>query len=932
MTSTRGAMAEDSAETAENPAPEYAESATQDVATTSTEMTTPNVDEEATPEGDSHPRAVTPVRQNRLSRLPTMLKKSPVAASASGTEQRPNKISAMKAMGHATVSNVKQLAHKTMTGANTVAKHTSALAQTVVTKHRQGNIEEMDSFDLTKSAFSEDSVLLESAETTGKDRDGGSSSTDEKEAPIPQSPGTMKATVSDAIQLAQKTMYDADTVVKHTSVLGNNGDIDAVEPQKITSGEDSVLLENADEVLDGGCSDTDEKATPIPQSPGTMKATVANVKQLAQKTLQGAHTVAKQAHTVMTKHRKENSGERDAVEPPKSASNEDSVLVESGETTDKDLDGGCGNTNKAAPIPQSPGTMKTTVSNVKQLAHKTMQGANTVAKHTRALAHTVVTKRRQEKNEDKHSVDATKSTSIEDSVLLENAETTDRDGGSSSADEKAVPFLQPPSPLEVQRSVETDASPNTVSTQAPSEAPYLPDLLGPPKRVKRTATRPVASATRAKGPTSSLEASSIVSSPNYDIVGILSNDTTILFVVLTGVATWSTCQQWEYVVVQHSSVTLPQSLVVLWLVVSFVSGHALAKITTLLKAALFRVEGHGSAVTDTASTRSGPLSSSVLPGQGAPQMIPDDLNATQLSHSQQVMSMLFGSKVRSDARHRAGRYAKKPRAARPRWMLGRRGVRPDHEPADDRDHDKITDREPRASADRRIFSGLRPATHSHTFGEDSSSSDEDPGEQRPHGRRKRLPNWVTNNDPTRDEHHSNDLMQYLLRMKYTGRPRRGTTKPMVVDNSAPHRSLASTQFTYADTVDSCLGSIDLSTAKADSFAEMVSPILRLRGMDVFLSDSPELDIANHPFLIQQGLRDVPTAIVNVVVSACQREHSQICMRCALLPTCSFDLWQTLWGNVLIYFECPSWFQSFDDVVVRTSHCHISYECLPAALT
>jgi hypothetical protein len=864
MTSTRGAMTEDSAETAENPALEYAESATQDVATTSTEMTTSNVDDEATPEGDSHPRAVTPVRQNRLSRLPTMLKKSPVAASASGAEQRPNKISAMKAMGHATVSNVKQLAQKTMTGANTVVKHTSTLAQTVVIKHRQGNNEEMDSVDITKSAFSEDSVLLESAETTDKDLDGGPSSTDEKEAPIPQSPGTMKATVSDAMQLAQETIYGADTVVKHTSVLGNNGDMDAVEPQKITSGEDSVLLENADKVLDGGCSDTDEKATPIPQSPGTMKATVANVKQLAQKTLQGAHTVAKQAHTVMTKHRKENNGERDADEPPKSTSSEDSVLVESAETPNKNSDGGC-------PIPQSPGTMKTTVSNVKQLAHKTMQGANTVAKHTRALAHTVVTKRRQEKNEDKHSVDSTKSTSIEDSVLLESAETTERDGGSSSADEKAVPFLQPPSPLEVQRSVETDASPNTVSMQAQSEAPYLPDLLGPPKRVKSTATRPVASATRTKVPTPSLEASSIVSSPNYGIVDILSDDTTILFVVLTGVATWSTCQQWEYVVVEPSSVTLPQSLVALWLLVSFVSGHALAKTTALLKVALFCDEGHGSATTDTASL-SDSLSPPVLAGQGTPQMIPDDPNATQLSSSHQVLARLFGSKVGSDARHRTRRYAKKPRAARPRWMLGRRGVQPDHEPVDDSDHEKITDREPRATADHRIFSGLRPATHSHTFGEDSSNSDEDSGEQRPHGRRKRLPNWVTNNDPTRDEHHSNDLMQYLLRMKYTRRRRRGTTKPLVVDNSAPPRSLTSTQLTYADTVDSCLGSVDLSTAKADSFAEMVSPILRLRGMDVFLSDSPELDIANHPFLIQQGLRDVPTAIVNVVVSTCQRAH------------------------------------------------------------
>lgn len=64
----------------------------------------------------------------------------------------------------------------------------------------------------------------------------------------------------------------------------------------------------------------------------------------------------------------------------------------------------------------------------------------------------------------------------------------------------------------------------------------------------------------------------------------------------------------------------------------------------------------------------------------------------------------------------------------------------------------------------------------------------------------------------------------------------------------------------------------------------IEPLFRLRGMDVFLTEDAEYDLANHPFLIENGLRDRPTFIIN-----------------ALTP----------WGNICMYFEMPSWITSWD---------------------
>lgn len=71
--------------------------------------------------------------------------------------------------------------------------------------------------------------------------------------------------------------------------------------------------------------------------------------------------------------------------------------------------------------------------------------------------------------------------------------------------------------------------------------------------------------------------------------------------------------------------------------------------------------------------------------------------------------------------------------------------------------------------------------------------------------------------------------------------------------------------------------------------EAVEPLCRLRGMDVFLTDSHESDLGTHSFLIENGLRDRPTFIINIL---------------------------TQWGNVAIYFELPDWVQSWDAITVN----------------
>ena len=89
-----------------------------------------------------------------------------------------------------------------------------------------------------------------------------------------------------------------------------------------------------------------------------------------------------------------------------------------------------------------------------------------------------------------------------------------------------------------------------------------------------------------------------------------------------------------------------------------------------------------------------------------------------------------------------------------------------------------------------------------------------------------------------------------------------------------------------------LGAFNLSRTTGHSLDDVViEPILKLRGMDVFLTDNLENSVGTHPWLISHGLRSVPTLIINVM---------------------------TLWGHILVYFEFPAWFEDWNSIVEEDS--------------
>lgn len=72
----------------------------------------------------------------------------------------------------------------------------------------------------------------------------------------------------------------------------------------------------------------------------------------------------------------------------------------------------------------------------------------------------------------------------------------------------------------------------------------------------------------------------------------------------------------------------------------------------------------------------------------------------------------------------------------------------------------------------------------------------------------------------------------------------------------------------------------------------IEPMWRLRGLDLFgvpPEGQPDTDMATHPFLIEHGIRDRPTFIINAM---------------------------TQWVNILIYFELPDWIQGWDTEFVE----------------
>jgi hypothetical protein len=132
-------------------------------------------------------------------------------------------------------------------------------------------------------------------------------------------------------------------------------------------------------------------------------------------------------------------------------------------------------------------------------------------------------------------------------------------------------------------------------------------------------------------------------------------------------------------------------------------------------------------------------------------------------------------------------------------------------------------------------------------------------------------------DPTKDTKKRGDLMRRLLRNKHFRRAARPAPPLEIIPDLEVPLIPVSTD----------LGAFDLSKATADTLDDFViEPILKLRGMDVFLTDQLESQVASHPWLISQGLRDVPTLVVNTL---------------------------TQWGHILVYFEMPEWVQDWNSI-------------------
>ena len=102
----------------------------------------------------------------------------------------------------------------------------------------------------------------------------------------------------------------------------------------------------------------------------------------------------------------------------------------------------------------------------------------------------------------------------------------------------------------------------------------------------------------------------------------------------------------------------------------------------------------------------------------------------------------------------------------------------------------------------------------------------------------------------------------------------------------------SPSFETQATTDTSMGVVKNPDKNVRSFDDMAKewvthPILGVRGMDIFLSEDPPEDVGNNAWLVQQGLRTVPTLLLNGM---------------------------TQWGNVLVYFQLPEWVTDFDEAL------------------
>jgi hypothetical protein len=149
--------------------------------------------------------------------------------------------------------------------------------------------------------------------------------------------------------------------------------------------------------------------------------------------------------------------------------------------------------------------------------------------------------------------------------------------------------------------------------------------------------------------------------------------------------------------------------------------------------------------------------------------------------------------------------------------------------------------------------------------------------------------WEVTVDPTLDRHKNNLLMTRLLRNPVYRRVLKA--EHLRSQHEKSHRYEAETIDVQVEDLrqsSRAMGQFELPDA--DTLNEFVIlPLLKLRGMDVFMTDDPETEVVTHPWLVEQGLRSVPSMVVNLL---------------------------TPWANILIYLEMPSWVTRLSDFEIH----------------
>jgi hypothetical protein len=155
-----------------------------------------------------------------------------------------------------------------------------------------------------------------------------------------------------------------------------------------------------------------------------------------------------------------------------------------------------------------------------------------------------------------------------------------------------------------------------------------------------------------------------------------------------------------------------------------------------------------------------------------------------------------------------------------------------------------------------------------------------------HGPRWKQSLWETDVDPTLDRKRPN-LFNHLMnfKLKKTSRRQMLERVSLIRDISTLIVQDEKTTSTTAIPVGKDIGKFTTEETTTTSFdGDLIDPVCILRGMDVFLTDDPETEIGSHQWLIDNGLRDVPTLILN---------------------------FYTQWGNMLFYFQLPNFVQDWN---------------------